>query len=104
MVNSMAAAAAAYATAGTKTQTGAAMEARDQAPSGAFAEVMKQTGQQAVESLHHGENVSMEALVGSADINEVVLAVNQAELSLQTLVTLRDKVIEAYQEVARMPI
>lgn len=103
MVNPVAAAAA-YATTGQKIQGAATMDARDQSPNGAFAEIMKQTGEQAVEALHHGETVSLEAVTGTADINEVVLAVNQAELSLQTLVTLRDKVIEAYQEVARMPI
>ena len=102
MVNSMAAAAAAYAS-GQSAAAGP-MEPRDQPPAGAFAEMLKRAGEQAMDNLHQGEAVSMEALVGTADINEVVLAVNQAELSLQTMVTLRDKVIEAYQEVARMPI
>ncbi|MEM1401182.1 MAG: flagellar hook-basal body complex protein FliE [Pseudomonadota bacterium] len=100
MVNPTAAAAA-YSSA---PQMAVPMEARDQADKSAFAELMAQTGQSAIDNLHQGEEASLEALVGTADINEVVLAVNQAELSLQTLVTLRDKVIEAYQEVARMPI
>jgi flagellar hook-basal body complex protein FliE len=33
-----------------------------------------------------------------------VTAVNNAELALQTIVTVRDKVIQAYQDVLRMPI
>jgi len=100
MINASSAAAA-YA---NSPQQATPMEARDQDGRGSFAELMAQTGQNAMDNLHQGEQVTMEALVGSADINEVVLAVNQAEMSLQTIVTLRDKVIEAYQEVARMPI
>lgn len=103
MVNSISAAAA-YANAGQTGQITAPMEARDQAGKSGFAELLQQTGTDAMDAISHGEDVSMQALAGNADINELVLAVNQAEMSLQTLVTLRDKVIEAYQEVARMPI
>jgi flagellar hook-basal body complex protein FliE len=31
-------------------------------------------------------------------------AISQAQLTLQTLVTVRDRAVEAYQEVIRMPI
>jgi flagellar hook-basal body complex protein FliE len=37
-------------------------------------------------------------------LHEVVQAISQAELTLQTLVTVRDRAVEAYQEIARMPI
>jgi flagellar hook-basal body complex protein FliE len=33
-----------------------------------------------------------------------VAAVNDAELTLQTVTTLRDKLVTAYQEILRMPI
>lgn len=55
--------------------------------------------QKQAESLSHaaaaGENVPM---------HEVIQAVGDAELTLQTMVTVRDKAIEAYQEILRMPI
>lgn len=41
---------------------------------------------------------------GAADLTDVVTAVGKAELTLQTVVAVRDKVIQAYQEVLRMPI
>ena len=103
MVNSVSAAAA-YANAGQSGQVTAPMDARDAAGKSDFAEMLQQTGADMMENISQGEEVSLQALAGNADINELVLAVNQAEMSLQTLVTLRDKVIEAYQEVARMPI
>ncbi|MEP0813596.1 MAG: flagellar hook-basal body complex protein FliE [bacterium] len=38
------------------------------------------------------------------DLHEVVLAVNKADLALMFAIQLRNKVIEAYQEVTRMPV
>jgi flagellar hook-basal body complex protein FliE len=32
------------------------------------------------------------------------MAVSQAEMTLETVITLRDKVVQAYQEILRMPI
>ena len=50
------------------------------------------------------EQVSADALVGRADINDVVMAVGNAEMGLQMVTGLRDRIIEAYQEIMRMPI
>lgn len=38
------------------------------------------------------------------DAQTVVEALSQAELALQTAVTVRDRVVAAYQEILRMPI
>ena len=48
--------------------------------------------------------MSRAAAAGKADVNEVITAVSEAELTLQTVVALRDRVIQAYQEILRMPI
>jgi flagellar hook-basal body complex protein FliE len=37
-------------------------------------------------------------------MHEVIQAVGKAEMTLQTMLTVRDKTIEAYQEILRMPI
>ena len=76
----------------------------DQVKSGDFAEVLRDATQGAVEALHQGEAQSLKAAAGTADLNDVVAAVGKAELTLQTVVTLRDRVIQAYQEVLRMPV
>ena len=46
----------------------------------------------------------MQAVANQADLNDIVTAVNNAEMTLQTVVAIRDRVIQAYQEILRMPI
>jgi flagellar hook-basal body complex protein FliE len=46
----------------------------------------------------------MQALAGQADLTDVVIAVTNAEVTLQTVVAIRDRVIQAYQEIIRMPL
>lgn len=41
---------------------------------------------------------------GKADLAEVVQVIQEAETSLETVVALRDKVVQAYEEVMRMTI
>jgi flagellar hook-basal body complex protein FliE len=54
--------------------------------------------------LHKGERISAAAVMGKADLTEVITAVTNAELTLQTATSVRDKVVQAYQEILRMPI
>jgi flagellar hook-basal body complex protein FliE len=79
------------------------LEPRDTAGNG-FADVLKGAVNDGVESLNRAEQVSRAAAAGKADVNEVITAVSEAELTLQTVVALRDRVIQAYQEILRMPI
>lgn len=51
-----------------------------------------------------GETAAMNFMAGSADPHSVVEALAQAEMAVQTAVTVRDKVVEAYQELIRMPV
>jgi flagellar hook-basal body complex protein FliE len=94
------AAATAYANA-AKT-AGPGMAARDEG--GGFAELLKQAADGAIGSLQQGEAASIKAMNGKADIAEVVTAVTNAEVSLQTVTAVRDRVIQAYQDILRMPI
>ncbi|HLL28394.1 MAG TPA: flagellar hook-basal body complex protein FliE [Xanthobacteraceae bacterium] len=41
---------------------------------------------------------------GKADLIDVVTAVAESEVAVGTLVSVRDKVISAYEEIMRMPI
>lgn len=50
------------------------------------------------------EEMSALAVQGKADVAQVVQAVTEAELTLQTMVAVRDKVVSAYEEIMRMPI
>lgn len=53
---------------------------------------------------HKAESVSTLALMGKADLTNLATAVNSAELALNTVTAIRDKVISAYQQIAQMPI
>ena len=54
--------------------------------------------------LKASEAKAVEALTGRASLQDVVEAVTEAELSLQKMTAVRDRVISAYQEIMRMPI
>lgn len=41
---------------------------------------------------------------GRADVVDVVTAVAETEVALETMVAVRDRVISAYEEIMRMPI
>lgn len=83
---------------------GAGLDARDGAQGADFSSVLRETAEQAISTLQKGETQSLAAAAGNADINDVVVAMSEAEMTLQTVVTLRDRVIQAYQEILRMPI
>ena len=69
-----------------------------------FMNMVKDFGQQTIDANRGAEKVSMEAVAGRAELSDVVTAVAHAETSLKTVVTVRDKIISAYQEIMRMPI
>lgn len=50
------------------------------------------------------EAASANFMVGKADPHSVVEALASAELAVETAVTLRNRVVEAYQELMRMPV
>ncbi len=50
------------------------------------------------------EATSAQSLTGQADIVDVVTAASNAEMMVQTVVTVRDKVIEAYKDIIKMPV
>ena len=55
-------------------------------------------------TLQAGEAAAMGAMTGSADPHALVQALAQTELAVETAVTVRNKVVEAYQEILRMPV
>ena len=104
MIAKISDAAAAYSNAAGKA-AGQGMEARDSAsPGGSFGGMVRDLIADASAAGIKSEQVTADAMMGQADLTDVVMAVNNAELTLQTVIAIRDKVVEAYQEVIRMPI
>lgn len=69
-----------------------------------FGSLVRNAAERSLDTMRAGEKVSAEAVVGKADLTDVVEAVTQAEVTLQTVVALRDRMLNAYQEIMRMPI
>ena len=55
-------------------------------------------------TITRGAEVAKAAALGQADMQSLVEALAQSELAIETAVSVRDKVVEAYQEIMRMPI
>ena len=55
-------------------------------------------------TLQQSEQTAMAAMTSEADPHALVQALAQTELAVETAVTIRNKVVEAYQEILRMPV
>ncbi|WP_146347508.1 flagellar hook-basal body complex protein FliE [Falsiphaeobacter marinintestinus] len=55
-------------------------------------------------TLKQGEDAALSAMTGDADPHALVQALVQTELAVEAAVTVRNKVVEAYQEILRMPV
>lgn len=69
-----------------------------------FADFLESAVKDAVGTMKTGENMAIKQAAGQADMVSVVNAVNAAELTLDTVVAVRDRVIQAYQSIMQMPI
>lgn len=69
-----------------------------------FGEMLTEALQSTVDAQKTAEATSVKAVNGKADVTDVVTAVTNAEVALDTVVAVRDRVISAYQEIMRMPI
>ena len=69
-----------------------------------FGEALSRAVQNAVSTSREAEVASARGLMGEGSVTDLVVAVGRAELTLQTAVAVRDRVVAAYQEVMRMPI
>ena len=56
------------------------------------------------EAVQTAEKTAIDTAVSGADPHALVQALANAEMMLDTAVTVRDKVVEAYQELLRMPV
>ena len=59
-----------------------------------------------VDSLQHrAEDARVKLATGEiTDVHQVMMAVEEANLSMELMLEIRNKIVEAYQEVMRMPV
>jgi flagellar hook-basal body complex protein FliE len=69
-----------------------------------FAEMLTSVMGDMTASSKAAESQMTAAVQGQGSLIDVVTAVSSAEASLETVMAVRDQVIQAYQEIMRMPI
>ena len=71
---------------------------------GKFADLVREGIQETIAVTRASEQVSADFIAGNADIQDVVAAVGNAEITLSTVTAIRDRMVTALQEIMRMPI
>lgn len=83
---------------------GDGMAARETPKAGSFSDLMEKMAEDVIATGKKSEAMTAKAVTGEAEIMDVVTAVSNAEVTLQTVVAVRDRVLNAYQQIMRMPI
>ena len=81
-----------------QTQTGSP------AVSGDFGAALESSIQDAIHAGESADNAATQTLTDQGDLTQVVTAISHAELTLQTATAIRDRVVQAYQDIMKMPI
>lgn len=84
----------------SRAQTAAQPEPSERSAGEAFSA----TAADFMSTMRESEETVKAGLAGRADPQAVVEALAATELAVQTAVAVRDKVVEAYQEILRMPV
>ena len=69
-----------------------------------FASLLKSTLDNVMDTGRKSDSQAMAMASGKANVVDVVTAVAETEIAVETLVSVRDKVIQAYEDIMRMPI
>ena len=105
MVNSVANALNAYQAALNRINGTAAQQPQEAAkPEASFGQVLQNVVEEAADAQKQAEITTINGIAGKADIQEVVLAIANAEQALETVVAVRDTAIRAYNSIMQMSI
>lgn len=69
-----------------------------------FADTIEQALSDMRATMEAGEKAATDAMAGRGDLQTVVEALTATEMALETAVSVRDRVVEAYHEILRMPV
>ena len=78
--------------------------AQQQGQGGDFAKLLAQQVQGVVDTGKASDAMAMNMVSGKADAVDMVTALSKTEIAIESMVTVRDRVISAYEEIMRMPI
>ncbi|HRO14828.1 MAG TPA: flagellar hook-basal body complex protein FliE [Paracoccus sp. (in: a-proteobacteria)] len=91
------------ATAGTRAAHAYA-EARTHAAPAPGATTMTSAAQDFSRLMEQAYAAAVGAMRGTGDTQTLVQSIAEAQIALETAVAIRDKVVEAYQDILRMPV
>jgi flagellar hook-basal body complex protein FliE len=69
-----------------------------------FSEALAEAARALRATVQGGEAAAQAATGGEGDMQALVEALTAAEMAVETAVVMRDRVVEAYQELLRMPV
>jgi flagellar hook-basal body complex protein FliE len=69
-----------------------------------FGSVLKDAMATVMEAGHKSDTQARAMAAGKANIVDVVTAVAETEVAIEALVSVRDRVIQSYEEIMKMPI
>lgn len=104
MINSTGSASHLYSSAIPGIKPGEIAKPGEQAEKQSGGELFTKYASDFFETLQSGEETAKQALGGKADPASVVEALAASEIAIEAAVSVRDKVVEAYQEILRMPV
>ena len=74
------------------------------AAGGNFADLLAQNVQGVVDQGKVADQIALDMVSGKANVVGMVTALSETEMAIESMVTIRDRVISAYEEIMRMPI
>ena len=69
-----------------------------------FAALLSEVGETSVSKANQSEKMGLKAITKDADLLDVVTAISNAEVTLETVMALRDRMIQSYQDIIKTPI
>ncbi|MGV8833050.1 MAG: flagellar hook-basal body complex protein FliE [Devosia sp.] len=69
-----------------------------------FADMLASQVQGVVETGKTSDKMAMDMVNGKANVVDMVTALSESQMAIESMVTIRDRVISAYEEIMRMPI
>ncbi len=81
-----------------------ATPAAPSAPSGGFGDIARDAIAAADQGQADATDAAAKLAVGEGNVHEAALMLEKADIQMRLLVKARNKVVEAYQEIMRMPV
>ena len=69
-----------------------------------FSSIVQELIKARVQKVKKADKVSLDAIKGKTGMIEVMEAINNSEITLQEIVTVRDKIVSSYLDILKMPL